>query len=256
MKAASLSPLLAPADVAPVEVVHSESDVPLLLLCEHAGLEVPAALGTLGIDEAVLNSHRGWDIGAEDVARRLTDLLRAPLILQRYSRLVIDANRPPGSQSSIPEISDGETIHGNRNLTAEDRQARRLAIFDPMDRAIAGVFSAQRRCAAFSIHSFTPHFNGKQRPWHAGFITRRSMDTANQMRAFLSCASPNLNIAVNEPYRIGDDSDWFIPVHAEARGLPHCLIEIRNDQIDHAGGAAHWAGLLANAIKDVVGELT
>ena len=254
MESAEATPLLAAAALPPVEVVRADSTVPLLLLCEHAGSAVPAALGTLGVDEAVLASHRGWDIGAEDVARRLSGLLGAPLIVQRYSRLVIDANRPPGSKGCIPEVSDGEPIHGNRNLSAGDREERRRAIFDPMNRAIAEVFGSGRRRAAFSVHSFTPRFDGRERPWHAGLITRRSLSTAERMRSSLADAAPDLRIAINEPYQICDDTDWFIPVHVEARGLPHCLIEIRNDQIDHAGGAARWARLLADAITEVAEE--
>ena len=87
------SSLLTPADPQPVELVNADSAVPVLLLCEHAGNAVPEALDGLGVSDEVLNSHRGWDIGAEHMARQLADILGAPLILQRYSRLVIDANR-------------------------------------------------------------------------------------------------------------------------------------------------------------------
>ena len=117
------STLLTPADPAPVEIVNGQSDAPVLLLCEHAGNEVPAALGNLGVSDEILASHRGYDIGAEYVARLLADLLHAPLILQRYSRLVIDANRPPSSPQAVLEISDGATIPGNQSLAGPEKQA-------------------------------------------------------------------------------------------------------------------------------------
>ena len=72
---------------------------------------------------------------------------------------------------------------------------------------------------------------------------------------FIAAAAPDLVLTLNEPYRIEDETDWFIPAHAEPRGLPHCLIEVRNDLIDHAQGVARWAGLLSGAIRAVLEEL-
>lgn len=242
------SSLLTPADPAPVEIVNGESNAPVLLLCEHAGNEVPTALDTLGVSEEILASHRGFDIGAESVARGLADLLDAPLILQRYSRLVIDSNRPPSSPQSILEISDGAVIPGNQNLAAANSQARISEIFEPMDRAIQNGFASHDRRAAFSIHSFTPQLGDEGRPWHAGFLSRKSVPTAKQLMASVANQSSDLNLALNKPYRIEDATDWFIPRHAEPRALPHCLIEIRNDQIQTQEEAARWASMLAEAI--------
>ena len=245
------SSLLTPADPAPVDLVNGESDAPVLLLCEHAGNHVPASLGDLGVSAEILTSHRGYDIGAEGVARALADLLNAPLILQRYSRLVIDANRPPSSPQAMLEISDGATIPGNQNLGAANRQARISEIFDPMDQAIAQGFAAHPRRAAFSIHSFTPRLGDEDRPWQAGFLSRKSLPTAEHLMACLARQAPAFNLALNKPYQIEDATDWFIPRHAEPRGLPHCLIEIRNDQIQTQDQGARWAALLANAIKEL-----
>ena len=47
--------------------------------------------------EADLARHIAWDIGIAGVGRQLADRLDACLIMQPYSRLVIDCNRPPGS---------------------------------------------------------------------------------------------------------------------------------------------------------------
>jgi len=254
MKAAALSSLLGPADPAPVEVVNAGLASPLLLVCEHAGRAIPAVLGDMGLTETQRASHIGWDIGAGDVARRLADRLSAPLILQRYSRLVIDANRPPDGPHAIPEVSDGVPIPANRGLTAADRAARARAVFDPLDRAIRARATPQVR-AMFSIHSFTRVFGGADRTMHAGFLTRASLPTAATLMTSIGQADRSLRLALNEPYRIEDETDWFIPAHAEPRGLPHCLIEIRNDLIDHPAGADRWAGLLADAIRAVMKDL-
>ncbi|MEM7497434.1 MAG: N-formylglutamate amidohydrolase [Pseudomonadota bacterium] len=248
--------LLGPHDPAPVEVLNPESPAEVLLVCEHAGRAVPMALDGLGVSAGVLESHRGWDIGAAAVARDLAAHLEAPLILQRYSRLVLDANRPPGSPSSIPEVSHGVQIPANCGLTSAQKAARVAEILEPMDRAIEEAFARHPRRAAFTVHSYTPVLDGVPRPWHAGMLTRRSVETGERLMASLRRADPNLIVALNEPYRIEDHGDWFVPHHAEPRGLPHSLIEIRNDEIADDAGAARWAGLLAIGITDVLKELT
>lgn len=255
MIVAAFDPLLCPTDPAPVSLVNPTSAAPVLLLCEHAGFAIPAALGDLGLSVAARASHISWDIGAEDVARALATRLDAPLIVQNYSRLVIDSNRPPGTPGSVPVHSAGVAVPGNAALSTAQQQARRTAIFDPLDRAIVDGLTAHPRRAVFSIHSFTPDFPGQGRPWHAGFLSRCSLSTARHLMASVARAAPTLTLALNEPYQIEDETDWFIPAHAEARNLPHCLIEIRNDQIATPDGAAVWADLLGDAITDLLEDL-
>ena len=240
--------LIGPADPAPVDVVQGDSTSDLVLLCEHAGRALPAVLGDLGVSPDVLDSHRGWDIGAENVARGVARTLRAPLVLQRYSRLVIDCNRPVDCVQSVPEVSDHEHIPGNKALSESERNSRITEIFAPMNTQLDTLFAAHRPRAVFSIHSFTPRMDSFDRPWHAGFLTRRSPETGEALMATIAGMRPDLCLALNQPYQIEDETDWFIPQYAEPLGLPHSLIEIRNDQIDHHEGVSLWVELLSNAI--------
>ena len=244
--------LLGVLDPSPVDVHNAQSTAPFVLLCEHAGQAVPDCLDRLGLPAAAFDRHIGWDIGAEKLARAISDHLGCPLIVQRYSRLVIDCNRPPGSRDSIPEQSDGVTVPGNAGLTDAARALRKREIFDPMNDALAAAFDSHPRQATFSIHSYTRSFQGTTRPWDAGFLTRRDPQTAGHLMSTLSAAAPELNLALNQPYQIDDTSDWFIPQHAEARGLRHTLIEICNDHLEDAAGVARWADLLAGAIRTLL----
>ncbi|MFL4468488.1 N-formylglutamate amidohydrolase [Tateyamaria armeniaca] len=244
--------LLGAGDPDPVEVCHAQAASPLLLLCEHAGQAVPRALHGLGLPDGAIDQHIGWDIGAEALARAVANRLRCPLIIQRYSRLVMDCNRPPGSKGSVPEISDGVRVPGNERLSAEDRALRKRAIFDPMNDAITEAFDAHPRRAAFAIHSYTRHFQGHDRPWDAGFLARRDIATARALMESISSNAPDMKLALNEPYQIDDASDWFIPRHAETRGVRHTLIEVRNDHLRDDAGITRWADLLSNAIRSVL----
>ena len=244
--------LLVAGDPAPVEWVNRDSDARIVLLCEHAGRTIPQKLGDLGVSEKVQASHRGWDIGAETVARNLAEKLQAPLILQRYSRLVIDCNRPIEAPDSIPPISFGEHIPANLNLTTAERTARQLEIMAPLNAAIEHVLDGASRALAVSIHSFTPQADGQARPWHAGFLSRTDHTTGQAVIDHISTRRPDLHMELNQPYQIDSGSDWFIPHFVEPRGLAHSLVEIRNDLISDEKGAADWSQLLADAFTRIL----
>ena len=247
--------LLGPGDPPPIDIVNRDAHVPLFLLCEHAGQAIPKKLNSLGLSQDDINQHIGWDIGAESLARYVATALGSPLIIQRYSRLVIDCNRPPGSEGSIPAISDSVPIPGNVGLGQKDHNRRRQSIFDPMNDAITRMFQDHARRAVFSIHSFTPEFQGVLRPWDAGFLTRNDTNTARLLMDSIAAHDPSLTLGLNNPYQIDDASDWFIPRHAEARDMRHCLIEVRNDHLRDEAGIAHWGTLLAGAIAGVMEHL-
>ncbi len=247
--------LLGPRDIAPFEIVNAGSGHPAVLVCEHAGLAIPQALGDLGVAPDALRTHIGWDIGAADVARMMAENLGAPLILQNYSRLVIDCNRPTVAAESIRPVSHGITIPGNQSLTDADRVARIEEIFTPFHRAVDMILEVVPRRAVFAIHSFNPTLEGESRPWDVGFLFRRDTATSHRLAAELEAAAPGLTIGFNEPYTVDDASDWFVPQHGEKRRLAHSLIEIRNDHLRDKAGCRRWAGLLGRCIETVLPEL-
>ncbi len=245
--------LLGPADPAPVEVLRPGAASPWLLVCEHAGRAVPAALGDLGgVPAAEMDRHIAFDIGAEGLTRRLSERLGATAILQPYSRLVIDCNRPQRAPDLIPAASDGTPIPANAALTEADRAARLAAIHAPFHAAISGTLDGRRPAPApVALHSFTPRLaaGGPDRPWHAGFCCNRDDRLARALLAEVARLEPGLRLALNEPYPVDDLGDFTVPVHGEARGLPHVLVEVRNDLIADTPGQARWAGLLATALE-------
>ena len=88
--------------------------------------------------------------------------------------------------------------------------------------------------------------------WHAGFLGRRDATTPQRLLTVIAERDPALSLALNQPYQIDDVTDWFIPRHAETRGLKHALIEIRNDELRDDAGIARWADLLTAAISEVL----
>src|ERR1700754_3621569 len=117
--AGGISFLLGSGDVPPVHEDNVTGRSPFLLTCDHYGRLIPNALGDLGLAESELTRHIAWDIGIAGVAEALSRELDAHLIAQRYSRLVIDCNRPPEVASSIPIISEATIIPDNDGITRE-----------------------------------------------------------------------------------------------------------------------------------------
>ncbi len=183
--------LLTDDDPSPVEWVNPHATGPVALVCEHAGRAVPARLGDLGVAETDLRRHIAWDLGAERVARTLARLLDAPLVMQRYSRLVIDCNRPPESPLAMPATSDGTHVPGNRDMTSDERAQRIDEIFRPWDDAVTALLDGVPRRFAFSIHSFTPMLmDGILRPWDIGFLFRRDRETSTALADVHATRSP------------------------------------------------------------------
>ncbi|GAA6203026.1 N-formylglutamate amidohydrolase [Aquicoccus sp. SU-CL01552] len=240
-------------DPDPVEWVNPGSTVPVLLVCEHAGQVVPRNLDRLGLPDDVIGEHIGWDIGAAAVTHAMAENLGCAAILQRYSRIVIDCNRPTDADDLIPEMTDGQPVPGNRELTTADRDKRIAEIFAPFDAAVTQARSSGTELL-LSIHSFTPELLSTPglRPWHIGFLCRQDTDTSERLLAKIRVLRTDFTLALNEPYQIDSKSDWFVPNHGEASGIPHSLIEIRNDLIRHPDGQRELADLLSQAVRSIL----
>jgi predicted N-formylglutamate amidohydrolase len=252
-------PLLAADEPAPVTVCNPGGASPFLLVADHAGNRIPRALGRLGIAEAECERHIAWDIGVAGLGRFLADALGATLIQQSYSRLVIDCNRPPGSAASIPEISELTPIPGNIGMTEISKAARAREIFWPYHERIEAELEQRKQTglptALIALHSFTPVFKSLARSWHAALLYNRDPRLARSLLALLK-QEPGLIVGDNEPYFVSDATDYTIPVHGERSGLPHALIEIRQDLFTQESGQRQWADLLARLLPRAYRELS
>lgn len=246
--------LLAGTDISPVLEHNPDGRSPFLFTCDHYGRLIPSRLGDLGLPETELQRHIALDIGIAGVAERLSDQLDVHLVAQRYSRLVIDCNRPPHVASSIPLISEATTVPGNEGLSREAAETRRTQIFDPYHRRIDEIIDTRTErgmpTVLVSLHSFTPVYAGIPRPWHIGTLYQR--DTVLPPRLLKHLRSEgDLIVGDNEPYAVSDETDYTIPVHGEKRGLMNSGIEIRQDQISDRAGEIAWAERLARVLGEI-----
>jgi predicted N-formylglutamate amidohydrolase len=109
----TLDRLLAGDEPPPFTVDNEAGTSPLLIVADHAGKHFPRRLEQLGVSDAECERHIAWDIGIGAVCRLLGQALDAVVIRQNYSRLVIDCNRTPGSETSIADLSELTAVPGN-----------------------------------------------------------------------------------------------------------------------------------------------
>jgi predicted N-formylglutamate amidohydrolase len=243
--------LLAADEPPPVSVQNPGGASPLLLVADHAGVASPRALGRLGLDASEWRRHIAFDIGIAGLGRLLAGALDATLIRQNYSRLVIDCNRPLDAASSIPDISEATPIPGNVGLSDADKALRAGAIFWPYHDCVEAELARRRQAgrptALVALHSFTPVFKGEARPWHVALLSNRDRCLADRLLNLFR-EEHGLVVGDNQPYFVSDATDYTIPVHGERHGLPHALIEIRQDLVADEGGQQQWAERLARLL--------
>jgi len=251
--------LLAADEPKPVTVYNSDARSPFLLVADHAGRTIPRVLGRLGVAESELTRHIAWDIGIAGLGPMLANALGVTLIQQSYSRLVIDCNRPPGEPTSIPETSELTAIPGNCSLSGVEKALRANEIFWPYHERIDAELDRRKHAglatALIALHSFTPVFKGAARPWHCALLYHRDPRLAQKLIALLG-KEAGLIVGDNEPYFVSDTTDYTIPEHGERRGLPHALIEIRQDLIADEKGQRDWALRLARLLPLAYGEMS
>jgi predicted N-formylglutamate amidohydrolase len=249
----STDSLLAEDEPPACTVARSEGRSHFVIVVDHASARIPRRLEDLGLPPAQLQRHIAWDIGALAVAQQVAETLDAPLVAQNYSRLVIDCNRDPRVASSIPTVSELTAIPGNMALTQAQKLARRQQLFDPYHERIRLLLderaAAGRPVILVAQHSMTDVFKGVRREMHAAVLYNRDRRFAGLVLAQLQ-REPGLIIADNQPYFVSDETDYTIPHHGEARGVPHVEIEIRQDLLLTAAGQQEWAARITRVLRD------
>jgi predicted N-formylglutamate amidohydrolase len=226
-----------------------------LLTADHAGRRIPRALGDLGVAEADLWRHIAWDIGIAGVTSHLARMLGAEAVFQTYSRLVVDCNRQPSVPSAFPVVSEATAIPGNVGLDEAGKRARLAAFFEPYHAAIRRLIAARAEKPVYvAMHSFTPVYLGVARPVEVAVLFNRAPRLSLALAALLR-AEGGLVVGENEPYRVTDETDYGVPVHAEAGGLDYVEIEIRQDLIEHEAGQIAWAERLARLLPAALARI-
>lgn len=247
------NPLLSAGEPSPFYIINAVSTQPILLVCDHAGCRIPASLGDMGLDPFAQRCHLAIDIGAGSLTECLSDSLGITAVLAQYSRLVIDCNRDLLDPGAFLEFGDGILVPGNRNLHRSEKEARAAAIYWPYHNAIEGQISRLKSIgpppAFISVHSFTPVLNGESRAWQVGVLWDQDNSLSDIFIEEFRAAG--YLTGDNEPYSGRAPQDFTIDHHAQAAGIPHVGIEIRQDLIDDMAGVETIAAVMHKIIESI-----
>jgi predicted N-formylglutamate amidohydrolase len=248
----SQTTLLSDDDPSPVVILRPDASADIFLTCEHAGRQLPKKLGRLGLSDKDLERHIAWDIGAEALARALSQRFDASCVLQNFSRLVVDCNRWTHAEDFITTYSEDTPIPGNTDLHHDEVRARTNEIYRPYHETITAMLDARaaagRETILVSVHTCTPVYLGVERPWHIGVLYQRDRRFAGLLLDELE-RDPTITAGDNEPYYMNDEKDYAVPVHGERRGLAHVEFEIRQDLVADEAGQREWAGRLYDLLS-------
>lgn len=243
-------------DFAPFERIDGPASAGLLLICDHASNALPPGYGSLGLGAAAFQRHIAWDIGAAGVTRKLAARLGAPAVLSTFSRLLIDPNRGADDPTLVMRISDGAIIPGNARIDEAEIENRRARYWRPYRDAVAAEIEAMLASgivpAIVSLHSFTPVWKGVPRPWHVSLLWDVDQRLARPLIDALG-AERDLVVGDNEPYDGALQGDTMYDL-GTMRGLPHVLVEIRQDLIADEAGQTEWAARLAQELAPILAE--
>jgi len=246
-------PLLSGDEPSPFYTLNPLSELPILLVCDHASCRFPESLGDMGLDPFARRCHLAIDIGAGSVTEHLARSLGVTAVLAQYSRLIVDCNRQLMDPGAFLEYGDGILVPGNRNLHQADKDRRADAIYWPYHHAIDEQIKRLRAVgpppAFISVHSFTPVLNGESRAWEMGILWDADQSLSDIFIEEFRAAG--YHTGDNEPYSGKAPQDFTIDHHAEEIGLPHVGIEIRQDLIDNIHGVDEVAAVMHRIIESI-----
>jgi len=220
----------------------------VLVTCEHGGNRIPAACRKLFLgQEALLESHRGFDAGALTMARALATAFEAPLVASTVSRLVVDLNRSPGHRRLFSDLMRAAPATLRADVLAQHYTPYRTRVEDLVRQFV----DQGRRVVHVSSHSFTPVLDGRVRGADVGLLfdpgRAGELELCVRWKAAFAATAPALRVRRNHPYAGRDDG---LTSYLRRRFPPTAYVGIElelNQRFVLAGGRP-WSVLRADAI--------
>lgn len=217
-------------------VERADADTAVLLTCEHATQRVPEGYGWPAADVWLRDTHWAYDLGAEALARDVASALGAPLVRSRFSRLLVDPNRPEDSPTLFRGTAEGRPVTLNRDLDEAERARRIGELLRPYHAAVDRVVAGSPASVLLSMHSFTALYEGQPRTLEIGVLFTEDEPLARRLAEALGA---RWRVALNEPYSGHDGLMYAVDRHARAHGRRAVELEVRQDlAVDPAFRAA------------------
>ena len=204
------------------------ASAPVALSCEHASQRLPEPYSWSEADQRLVGTHWAFDLGARELTLALARHLKVPAVLSRFSRLLIDPNRSLDSETLFRKVAEGRPVELNTDLTDEEKERRLARYYRPYHESVARtVAAAEAAPVVFSLHTFTPLYEGAARSMEVGVLFDRAEALAHRMGAHMEAAG--LVVAYNEPYSGKSGMMHAVESHATQAGREAVELEVRQD---------------------------
>lgn len=233
--------------IEPVERVAARADRPAIaVLCEHASERMPPGWAWPEADRRLRGTHWAWDPGAAEVARGLAAAFGGPAVLSRFTRLLVDPNRPLDSETLFRDVADGLPVALNAQLDAAERARRVEALWRPYHDAADAMVADTPGAVVVSVHSFTDRYEGVPRTVEIGVLHDRQPALGQAVRRRLE---GRYDARDNEPWD-GRGGLMYSPQrHADAHGRDAIEFELRQDLLADAAWRDEAVARIAEALR-------
>lgn len=228
--------------------VGGEGKAPVVLTCEHASNRLPARWRWDESDRHLIETHWAWDIGAADLTRELAAELGAPAVLARFTRLLVDPNRPLDSPELFREVCDDLPVVLNLAVYGDDEHFRLADYWQPYHDAIDTVLHEVQPALLLSLHSFTPVYEGERREVEIGVLHSDQFELAQRWRDLLSLSG--MDVRIDEPYEGGDGYMYSAYDHSRRFGCPALELELRQDIVGDPAQRPALVRWVRNALEE------
>lgn len=238
----------APFEHEAYEETLGHPSAPLVLTCEHASLRMPSPYAWPADDAWLVGTHWSYDLGARELTLELAAELHASAVLSRFTRLLIDPNRSLDQPDLFRGQAEGKPIQLNQALDDAERARRVDHYYKPFHSAID---QALARCHApllFSIHSFTPNYEGDVRSVEIGVLFNHEQEHARALAERL--AEHFVGVRENEPWSGKGGLIYSAETHAQRFGRVPLELEVRQDRLEDASYRARLVPVLARFVRE------
>jgi predicted N-formylglutamate amidohydrolase len=186
--------------------------------------------------EELLQSHRGWDRGALEMAHHVARRLRAPLFAAETTRLLVDLNRSVDHPEVFSELT--------RHLLPEDRDGLLEMYYFPyrhgVETDVAARVAGGEAVVHLSVHTFTPTWESRRRDVDVGVLFDPDhgpeAELSARLRREIEQRLPDLRVRDNEPYLgVADGFTSYLRRRFAARSYMGIELEVSTGVVDERG---------------------
>ena len=222
-----------------------------VVTCEHGGNRVPARYARLFRGKGrLLESHRGYDPGALELARKISSSAGCPLFYSTVTRLLVDLNRSPRNPRRFSDVVGRLSPEEKGRVEARYYRPYREAVGE----AVEGLVRAGARVLHISVHTFTPSLGGRRREADIGLLydpgRERELGFCKKWKEALLSIDGSLRVRRNYPYRgTSDGMTYFL--RKAFSGNDYMGVEIEVNQKHLGGGGGAWPRLMGAVVASL-----